>query len=261
MNAGRPPARGGAAGQRVGFAGVAITSFGGPLALAALYAPGIVAGASASAGLAMVAAVALFAVPLAIWLRYARQIGSSGGLYSFVEAAAGHRVALVQAGFWIVSYLLYLLYTTTQIVYDTLPAVLPGERRYQPLLEIAIPVALAGVMIAGRRATLLVTGALAAGQLAIAGALGGVTMAHLTTPASSFGPSAPAGSLAIASGQTALLYICGSLPLFLGGELARPARTVRRNLIATYLVTAAVIIAAVAPLAADRRSPGPPSPG
>jgi LuxR family transcriptional regulator, maltose regulon positive regulatory protein len=37
------------------------------------------------------------------------------------------RVALVQAGLWIVSYLLYLLYTTVQIVYDTLPAVLPGR--------------------------------------------------------------------------------------------------------------------------------------
>ena len=257
----RPPHATGRPVSGWAFAGVAITSFGGPLALAALYAPSIVAGASSSAGLAMVAAVALFAVPLAIWLRYARYISSSGGLYSFVEAAAGRRVALVQAGFWIVSYLLYLLYTTTQIVYDTLPAVLPGERRYQPLLEIAIPVALAGVMIAGRRATLLVIGALAAGQLAIAGTLGGVTMAHLTTPASSFGPSAPAGSLAIASGQTALLYICGSLPLFLGGELARPARTVRRTLIGAYLVTAAVIIAAVAPLAADPAITRAPIPG
>jgi amino acid transporter len=260
-SADRPPR---APGRPVGgwaFAGVAITSFGGPLALAALYAPTIVAGATGSAGLAMVAGVALFAIPLAIWLRYARYISGSGGLYSFVEAAAGRRIALVQAGFWIVSYLLYLLYTTTQIVYDTLPAVLPGEHRYQPLLEIAIPVALAGVMIAGRRATLLVTGAVAAGQLAIAGALGGVTVAHLSTPASSFGASAPAGSLAIAGGQTALLYICGSLPLFLGGELARPARTVRRTLIATYLVTAAVIIAAVAPLAADPAIARSPIPG
>jgi amino acid transporter len=261
MSADRPPRTTGRPVSGWAFAGVAVTSFGGPLALAALYAPSIVAGASASAGLAMVAAVALFAVPLAIWLRYARHINSSGGLYSFVEAAAGRRVALVQAGFWIVSYLLYLLYTTTQIVYDTLPAVLPGERRYQPLLEIAIPVALAGVMIAGRRATLLVTGALAAGQLAIAVALDGVTVTHLTTPVTSFGPSAPAGSLAIAGGQTALLYICGSLPLFLGGELARPARTVRRTLIATYLVTAAVIVAAVAPLAIDPAITRAPIPG
>ena len=209
----------------------------------------------------MVAAVAVFAFPLVIWLRYARQVNGAGGLYAFVAAAAGRRVALVQASLWIVSYLLYLLYTTTQLVYDTLPAVLPGERRYQPVLEIAIPVALAGVMIAGRRITLLVTGLVAVGQLAIAGALGGVTLTHLATPVSSFGPSAPAGALATATGQTALLYICGSLPLFLGGELARPARTIRRGLTAIYLVTAAVIIAAVAPLAADPAITRAPIPG
>ena len=131
-------------------------------------------------------------------------------------------------------------------MYDTLPAVVPGERRYQPVLEIAIPVALAGVMIAGRRVALLVIGLVAVGQLAIAAALGGVTVTHLGLPVSSFGASAPAGALATATGQTALLYICGSLPLFLGGELACPARTIRRGLTATYLVTAAVIVAAVA---------------
>jgi amino acid transporter len=174
----------------------------------------------------MVAAVALFAVPLAIWLRYARHINSSGGLYSFVEAAAGRRIALVQAGFWIVSYLLYLLYTTTQIVYDTLPAVLPGERRYQRLLEIAIPVALAGVMIAGRRATLLVTGALAAGQLAIAGALDGVTMSHLTTPANSVGALAPAGHWPLrAVRPRCCIYAAASRSSSAASWPARPARS------------------------------------
>jgi hypothetical protein len=62
------------------FAGVAVTSFGGPLALAALNPPGIVTGsASASAGLAMVAAVAVFAFPVVIWFRYARQVNGPGG--------------------------------------------------------------------------------------------------------------------------------------------------------------------------------------
>jgi hypothetical protein len=150
---------------------------------------------------------------------------------------------------------MYLVYTTAQIVYDTLPAVLPGERRYQTLLEVLIPVVLAGVMIAGRRVALTVIGLIAAGQLAIAVTLSGVTLANVPLPASSFGASAPAGSLAIASGQTALLYICGSLPFFLGGELGgglrRAFRTTRRGIAGAYLVTAAVIIAAVAPLAAD----------
>ncbi len=71
-----------------GFTGVAVTSLGGPLALAALYAPSIAAGASTSAGLAMVAAAVAIGFPLAIWLGYARQVSSSGGLYSFTEAAA-----------------------------------------------------------------------------------------------------------------------------------------------------------------------------
>jgi amino acid transporter len=209
----------------------------------------------------MVAAAVVFAFPLVIWLRYARHVNSSGGLYSFVEAAAGRRVAQVQAGLWIVSYLLYLVYTTAQIVYDTLPAVLPGEVRYQPLLEILIPVALAGVMIAGRRVALLTTGLVAAGQVAIAVALDGVTLTHVATPAGSFGAAAPAGALATSAGQTALLYICGSLPLFLGGELAHPSRVIRRGLTATYLVTAAVIVAAVAPLAADPALAATPIPG
>jgi amino acid transporter len=238
-----------------GFAGVALAALGGPLALAALNAPSIAGGAAPSAGLAMVAAAAAFGFPLAIWLGYARHVSSSGGLYSFTEAAAGRRVALAQAGLWAFSYLLYIVYTTAQIVYDTLPAVLPGERRCQTLLEVVIPVALAGVMIAGRRTALLVIGLLAAGQLALAAALSGVTLANVSTPASSFGASAPAGSLAIASGQTALLYICGSLPFFLGGELGgnlrQAFRTTRRGLLGAYLATVVVIIAAVAPLAAD----------
>ena len=88
-----------------------------------------------------------------------------------------------------------------------------------------------------------------------------MTLTHLATPAASFGASAPAGALATATGQTALLYICGSLPLFLGGELAHPARTIRRGLTAAYLVTAVVIVAAVAPLAADPAAARAPIPG
>jgi len=203
----------------------------------------------------MIAAAVAFGFPLAIWFGYARHVSSSGGLYSFTEAAVGPRVALAQASLWALSYLLYLVYTTAQIVYDTLPAVLPGEVRYQSLLEVLIPVALAGVMIAGRRVALLVIGLIAAGQLALAATLSGVTLANVTAPAGSFGASAPAGSLAIAGGQTALLYICGSLPFFMGGELGgdlrQALRTTRRGLLGAYIATVVIILAAVAPLAAD----------
>jgi amino acid transporter len=231
------------------FAAVAVCSFGGPLALAALVAPGLAADAGDSAGLAMVAAVVVFAAPLAIWLRYARHIAGPGGLYGFVDAAAGRRVALAQAAIWTFSYLLYVVYTTVQIVYDLLPAVLPSERRVQSALAVLIPVALAAVMIAGRRAALLVLGVMAVGQVTLAGVLDAVTVAQVTTPVSAFGTGAPAGSLATAGAQTSLLYVCGSLPLFLGGEVTRPARTIRRGLIGAYALTGLVVVLAVAPLA------------
>jgi hypothetical protein len=67
-SAGRPPRPAGTRPVSAwAFAGVAVTSFGGPLALAALNVPGIVAGsAGASAGLAMAAALVVFAFPLVI---------------------------------------------------------------------------------------------------------------------------------------------------------------------------------------------------
>jgi amino acid transporter len=229
---------------------VAVASFGGPLALAALIAPTTIADAGASAGLAVVAAAVVFVAPLAIWLRYSRYIGSSGGLYAFVEAAAGRRVALAQATVWIASYVLYLVYTTVQIVYELLPAVVPSVHRYQSSLALLIPIAIAAVMVAGRATALLVIGLIAAGQMVLAGILDGVTIAHLSTPGSAFGTGAGGGSVARASAQTSLLYICGSLPLFLGGELARPSRTIRRGLTGAYTLAAGVVILAVAPLAA-----------
>ena len=232
------------------FVAFAVASFGGPLALAAAGAPGLVGDAADSSGLAMLAGAVVFLLPLAIWLGYSRSIAGSGGLYGFVEAAAGRRVALVQAAIWIFSYLLYVVYTTVQIVYDLLPSVLPGESSYRTVLALAIPAALVAVMLAGRAAAFLVVAVIAVGQLALVGLLDAVTLAHVSTPVSTFGTGAPTGSLAKAGAQTSLLYVCGSLPLFLGGELATPARTIRRGVTAAFLLTATVIVLAVAPLAA-----------
>jgi amino acid transporter len=244
----------------LGFAGVAITSFGGPLALAALYAPTIVEDATGSAGLVSLLAAVAFAVPLLIWLRYAKHVAGPGGLYSFVHAAAGPRVAAVQAALWIGSYALYLVYTTASIVYETLPAVLPGERSWQPALEIAIPVVLAAVMLCGRAVTVAVLGALAAGQLLLVAALAAVSVGH-AAPAGSFGAHAAADDLGLATGNIALLYICGSLPLFLGGEVRRPATTIRTGLIGAFALTAVGVTAAIFPLAADPAFAQAPIPG
>jgi hypothetical protein len=240
---------------RWSFLGFAVISFGGPLALAGLVVPGVIAdagpNAGASAGLAVVIATVVFAAPLAIWLRYSRHINSSGGLYGFVAAAAGRRVALVQAAIWAFSYLLYIVYTTEQIVYDLLPAVFPGVGSVQTLLALLIPITLAAVMVSGRTAAMVTAGLLALSQLLLVGVLDVVTLANVGFGASSLGTSAPTSELAKASFQTSLLYVCGSLPLFLGGELARPKITMRRGLTGVYLLTALVVFLAVAPLASS----------
>ena len=241
------------------FAGVAIASLGGPLALAALIVPSVAEDAISSAGLVTVASAVVFGAPLAIWLFYVGHLrasadptrpGAAGGLYTFVLEAAGRRVALAQAAVWTLSYLLYIVYTTVQIVYELLPEVLPGEVRYQTVLALAIPVAVAATMIAGRTTALVVIGAVALSQLVLGGILDAITVKHLSFPLSSFGTSASAGSFVKASAQTSLLYICARLPLFLGAELAAPAPTTRRVLIGAYLVTIAIVVLAVAPLAA-----------
>ena len=232
------------------FVALAIVSTGGPLALAALYAPSVVDDVAGSAGLVGVLGAAVFALPLMIWLRYARDIQSSGGLFAFVEAAAGRRVALVQASIWTISYLLYLLYTTEYVVYDIIPTTLPGARPYRPLLEIAIPVVVAGIVLGGRSLVTPVLCALAIAQLALVAMVATVAISH-AHPASSFTTTTDAGSIATASGNTALFFVCGSLPLFFGGEVRRARQTIRRGIVFAYALVAVAIVASVFPLAAN----------
>ncbi len=135
MNSSRTTAETGAPLGTLPFLGFAVISFGGPLALAGLIAPSVIAGAGSgaggSAGLSILIATAAFAAPMLIWLRYAKHVNSSGGLYDFGKAAAGPRVALLQAAIWVLSYVLYIIYTTEQIVYDLLPDVLPARARWR----------------------------------------------------------------------------------------------------------------------------------
>lgn len=244
-----------------GFVGFALTSFGGPLALAGLIGPAVVEDAGANAGIVTLAAVVVFGAPLAIWLDYSRRVHGSGGLYDFVRAAAGQRVALVQAAIWTVSYVLYVVYTTVQIVYQILPAVLPGERQYQTALALVIPALLAIVVIAGTRTWLIAAGVIGGGQLLIALLLGGVTIGHLSPLVSGVSAHEPVDRLLKPIGAGAQYYICGSLPLFLGGELTHPTVTIRRGLLAAFGATAIVVLLAVAPLAASPDLLGAPIAG
>ncbi len=242
------------------FAGVAVASLGGPLALAALYVPTLLGDVAGSAGLVTAAGAAAFVLVLLIWLRYARTVHTAGGLYGYVFAAAGRRTALVQGGLWITSYLLYLVYTPAFVVYDLLPQMLPGVRPYQPALELALPLGIAAVLVAGRRVTLAVVGVLAGGQLLLVLLLAGVAFGH-RAGGSTFAAPGALGPGALAVGNVALLYVCGSLPLFLGGEVRRPAVTVRRGLSLAYSVVAVAVTGTVVGLAAHPALLRTPVPG
>jgi hypothetical protein len=54
-----------------------------------------------------------------------------------------------------------------------------------------------------------------------------------------------------ALGGIATLFVCGSLPLFLGGETRDSGRSLRRVLPAAFLLTAVGVLLAVYPLASD----------
>lgn len=251
---GQPPAL-----RFAGFLGIAIAAIGGPLALVGLYVPEVIAEVASAAGLVTVIGGLAFAVPILVWLRYAREISGAGGLTAFVEQAVGRRVALVQAAVWTLSYGLYLMYTSVYVVYDVLPAVIPQVTGIQPVLEVALPCAVAAVVLAPRRVSIAVVGVLAAGQLVLVALLAGLTLSH-NLPASSFTSTASVADTALTAGNVAVLYVCASLPLFFGGEVGRPS-TVSRGIGLAYGVVAAAVVVTVFPLAANPAFTGAAIPG
>ncbi len=231
------------------FLGFALASIGGPLALVSLYETGAAGSAITSAGLTTALALLAFVPPLAIWLRYSERIASAGGLYAFVEAAAGRRLAGLQATIWAISYFLYLPYTVTYIVYDLLPPVFPGIGPYRWELELLIPCALIALALAPLKPVLVLVLALASGQLLLMSVLGGLELANLGAHASSFAPHAGVTAMGKGVGNVALLLVCGSLPLFLGGEVRGGGRTVRAGLSIAFAAVGAYLLFSVFPLA------------
>jgi len=203
-----------------------------------------------SAGLLVVAGAALYALPLAVWIRYSEEIVSAGGLAAFVEAACGRRLALVQAAIWSLSYFLYLPYTVTDIVYEMLADVFPGLAPWRAPIEIVVPVAIVGLVLTGTRPVLALLLGSAALQLVLVLALGVVVLAKVGAPATSFTRVPAAHSLTSGSVNIALLFLCGSLPLFLGAEVAGGGRVVRRTLIAAFALVGAYLLVALFPVAA-----------
>jgi amino acid transporter len=227
------------------FLGFAVASIGGPLALAVIYVPG--AADMRSAGLATLLGAALYAAPLLVWLRFSRDIVSPAGLAGFVEAAAGRPLALVQAAVWAFSYFLYLPYTITDIVYEMLAVVFPGIEPWRPALEVALPIAIIALVLLGTLPALRVLAVSAVVQLGILVVLGAVVIHHVGAPTGSF---THARGLRPGAANIALLFVCGSLPIFLGSEVAGGGRTIRRALPIAGVIAAAYVVFAVFAFAA-----------
>jgi hypothetical protein len=259
-----PPADRRAAGASVSpllFGGLAVASVGGPLALVALYVPALVDDVRASAGLVALLAVAAFAAPTLVWWRYSADVASPGGLYSFTAAAAGRRVAAVQAGLWVLSYLLYLLYTVDYVVYDLLPAAVPAAEPYRPVLELTVPLLIAAVVLAPLRVGAGVLTVLAAAQVVLVGTLAAVLIGHTGAPVGSLAPHGPARPLLSGVGEVSLLFVCASLPVFFGGEVTGGGRTVRRAVAAAVGLTGAGLVLTMLPLARIGGAAGQEIPG
>jgi len=222
------------------FVGFALASIGGPLALISF----LPANAD---GLAVALALAVFSFPLAIWLAFSRRIVSGGGLTAFVEATLGRRAALAHGWIWAFAYFLYLPYTVTFVVYDLLPPVFPGVHAYRAPLELLVPVAIVALIFLPLRSVVAALGALAIAQLVVLLVVAGVELAHA---GASFAPHPSVDDTGRASGGAALLFVCASLPLYLGAEVEGGSRTVRKGIaVAVALVGAALLVAAI-PLAA-----------
>jgi hypothetical protein len=226
---------------------------GGPLALAAIYVPD--AAGTRSPGLLTLAGALLYAAPLTVWLRYSRDIVSSGGLAAFVEASAGRRLGYAQAAVWAFSYFLYLPYTVTDIVYEMLAGLFPGIAPWRWLLELTLPLALVGVVLLGTMPAMRVLFASAALQLAILLVLGFARIRDAGAPAAGF---THPHHLVRGGAAVSLLLVCGSLPIFLGAEAAGGGRTLRRSLVIAAVVVPAYVLFAVFPLAGGPASLGRP---
>ena len=227
------------------FLGFAVAAIGGPLAVAVIYVPG--AADMRSAGLVTLLGAALYAAPLLIWVRFSRDVVSPAGLAGFVAAAAGRPLALVQAAVWALSYFLYLPYTVTDIVYEMLVVVFPGIEPWRPALELVLPIGIVALLLLGTVPALRVLAVSAVLQLGILVVLGAVVIHHVGAPAGSF---RHAHGLRPGAANIALLFVCGSLPLFLGGEVAGGSRTIRRALPVAGAVAAAYVLFAVFAFAA-----------
>jgi hypothetical protein len=230
--------------------GFAFTCLGGPLALLAVELPDAVGGrAIDSIGLVTLAGAALFVAPMLVWWRFSGQIASAGGLYGFTRLAVGDRVARVQGWTWVVSYQLYLGFTVTEVVYDLLPQEFPGAAEWRPWLLIGLAVGLSAALVFAERAVLWLLLISVIVQVVVMVALAAAVLDGHGWSWASFSVGAHQGSVARGIANASLLFVCGSLPLFLGGEVAGGGRELRRIVAGSTAAVAVLLVLTAAPMA------------
>lgn len=226
--------------------GFAVACIGGPLALPG-FLPGVAGDGVGSAGLVVALSLAVFAVPLAVWLAFSGRVVTGGGLTAFVEAAVGRRAAVAHGWIWALAYFLYLPYTITFVVYDLLEPVFPGVHDYRAALELLLPAAIVAFVFFPLRGVLGTLAVLGLAQVAVLVALAWIELRHA---GAAFAPQPGLNDTGRAVGGTALLFVCASLPLYLGGEIRGGSRTMRRALVAAVALVGAAFLVSAIPLAA-----------
>lgn len=242
------------------FYGLAVGSVGGPLGLAALFVPGTLLGAASSSGLIVLVGALLFAFPVFAWYRYARRVASAGGLYSFVEAAAGIWPARLHGVVWTVSYFLYLPSTMTYLLWFVLPVAFPGIGRYRVAFLLVVPVVMVLGLVFWRTVMLAVTAVASAAQVAVVGVLAGWQISAAPV-GRSFGLHVASATAAQSAVSVSLLFICGSLPLYFGSELRRAKEVTARALPVSIGLGAACALVAAVSLDSFQSSLGTEVPG
>ncbi len=187
----------------------------------------------------------VFAAPLGIWLAYSRRVVSPGGLSAFVEAASGRPAAVAHAWIWAFAYFLYLPYTITFVVYDLLPAVFPGVHAYRSALELVIPAAIVAFVFLPIRTVLTTLVVLGAAQVLALLVVAGFEFSHV---GSHFATKASVDTTGRAVGGVALLFVCASLPLYFGGEVAGGSRAMRSVLAGAFAIVGAAFLLSAIPL-------------
>jgi amino acid transporter len=224
-------------------AGFAVACVGGPLALVALYGPDAVGGpAIGSAGLVSLIGAIGFLPVLYVWWRYSQRIASGGGLYEFVRQSAGLGPARLHGVIWTVSYFLYLPFTITGLVFDVLPVAYPGVTGHRAAVQLGIAVAIVALVVLADRLAIGLLAVLAVVQVIVLLAYAGVLLDGAGLTSKSFAANSSGTQLPRGSANVALLFLCASLPLYLGGEAVGGARTIRRSVVGAVALTAVLLV-------------------